>query len=87
MSAFLPLATKLRTLLEVRFVPKWEVARLSFDHLVDTTEQREWDREAQGLGVDQVFETNRAAMNVTLVRSYVIFRLTYPSSTARHAQC
>jgi hypothetical protein len=39
MSAFLPVATELRTLLEVRFVPATEVAA-SFDYLVGTGEQR-----------------------------------------------
>jgi hypothetical protein len=53
-SAFPPLATKLRTSLLVRFVPNSEVVA-SFDHLVGTSEQREWDREAKcpsGLEVD-----------------------------------
>jgi hypothetical protein len=33
MSAFPPIATKLRTSREVRFVPEPEVVELSFDHL------------------------------------------------------
>jgi hypothetical protein len=54
-----------------------------FDHFVGASEHSLRDREPQGLGGGQVFEIcvepggtifYKAAMNVTLVRSYVIFR-------------
>jgi hypothetical protein len=53
MSAFPPIATKLRTSREVRFVPSPEVARL--DHLVGATEQRERDGEAERPGSLEVY--------------------------------
>src|ERR1700726_839670 len=49
MSAFPPIATKLRTSREVRFVPEAHT-NASFDHLTRTAKQRERDDNAQRLG-------------------------------------